>query len=163
MYLSWLLFFENFDNVINYVHNFLAHPANATIILLIHLCHCREKWSRCCVALHSKEAGKRGTNWIEEERGAIDNQFLDCSHTAHCNKTHLAFWLSKDIGRRWKSKRFLKSREAFIKTVCFIGLWKELIGSYFNKNRNCTLRGNVLQGEMGGYVAKSLDSRRPSF
>ena len=101
---------DAFDNVRNYVDNFLAHPANATIILLDFIFAIVERSEVAVVLLYIPwRRGKRGTNWIEEERGTIDNQFLDCSHTAHCNKSHLAFWLSRDIGRSWKSKRIQKS------------------------------------------------------
>ena len=101
---------DAFDNVRNYVDNFLAHAANATIILLDFIFAIVERSEVAVVLLYiPRRRGKRGTNWIEEERGAIDNQFLDCSHTAHCNKSHLAFWLSRDIGRSWKSKRIQKS------------------------------------------------------
>ena len=118
---------DAFDNVRNYVDNFLAHAANATIILLDFIFAIVERSEVAVVLLYiPRRRGKRGTNWIEEERGAIDNQFLDCSHTAHCNKSHLAFWLSRDIGRSWKSKRIQKSvgkpssESPLITDICFL-------------------------------------------
>ena len=55
-----MLFFENFDNVINYVHNFLAHPANATIILLDFIFAIVERSEVTVVLLYIPRRRERG-------------------------------------------------------------------------------------------------------